>query len=364
MKQELKNKLIFVAGSVFGLMILGALIQVVGAQQYQWAPPPPEGFPNANTYPPIDIGPDPQVKLGSLTIGESLENGLILSRPQAASVKAISLLQNKTIDSGENRLYLNANGNIVFSSVSGGLLMPKLNTPPTNPAPGMIYYENGSGTVKLRNNDNAWVDIGTGSGEGYWKYLAAGGIYYTEDASPGTVTRVVISDSEVQSTFAYELLGTYDTSTGASGALPCDTNSLTRDCPNPYTAASGSLGDKKYDRWEYEYCAVPTPGPSSYGCDQYATQVQYNIYEYRSSVSTPSNGSELIVGQIKAKDITLDDPKWSRSQSVAMTGTKKLGMDDYVESWVVCPNGYFMSGFRFGRDGDSDLNAVIQCSKL
>jgi len=362
MKQELKNKLIFVAGSVFGLVILGALIQVVGAQQYQWAPPT-DSFPNANTYPPIDIGPNAQVKSGSLTIGENA-NGLILFPPEAASIDAISFPENKTINSGVNKLYLNANGNIVFSSIGGGLLMPKLNTPPTNPAPGMIYYENGSGTVKLRNNDNAWVDIGTGSGEGYWKYLQAGGIYYTEDSSPGMVTRVVISDSEVQSNFAWERISSGDTSAGTSGSLSCDTSPLTEDCPNPYITGSGALGDKKYDQWEYEYCLVPSPAPSSYGCDQYATQVQYNIYEYRSSVSTPSNGSELIVGQIKAKDITLDDPKWSSSQSVSMTGTKKLSMDDYVENWVVCPNGYFMSGFRFGRDGDSDLNAVIQCSKL
>lgn len=355
MKQELKNKLIFVAGSVFGLVILGALIQVVGAQQYQWAPPT-DSFPNANTGIPIDTGDIEQPKKASIRFevnsgaAVKVSDGSWIGNTDGTAMLIFGLGSAKNII----KMYGAGEG--------GGFALPSTGSV-SNELEGVLRYNVGGKKVQF-NDGTAWKDVGTGSGEGYWKYLAAGGIYYTEDASPGMVTRVVISDSEVQSNFAWERISSGDTSAGTSGSLPCDSSPLTEDCPNPYPAGSGALGDKKYDQWEYEYCLVPSPAPSSYGCDQYATQVQYNIYEYRSSVSTPSNGSELIVGQIKAKDITLDDPKWSKSQSVSMTGTRKLSMDDYVENWVVCPNGYFMSGFRFGRDGDSDLNAVIQCSKL
>ena len=61
-------------------VLLGVTVFVVSSQTFS---EPSEGFPNANTATPINVGPNPQIKEGSLT----LENELNLSGTRAVNLK-------------------------------------------------------------------------------------------------------------------------------------------------------------------------------------------------------------------------------------------------------------------------------------
>ena len=105
-----------------------------------------------------------------------------------------------------------------------------------------------------------------------------------------------------------------------------------------------------------------------------ATQKCYKVYEYKAAVPS-SNTATLNVGNLNANgyinagslssgDIDLTSPKWSNtSAEISPTGGKVLGMDGYREEWVGCPDGYFMTAFRFGRQ-DLTLVPIFKCSKL
>jgi hypothetical protein len=357
MKQDVKNKLIFVAGSIFGLVVLGALVQVVSAE-YEWAPPGGE-FPSANTAPPIDISATGQTKSGTISINVESGPGIILSNNSYVGANAQSYI---VFGTGSEQSITKVYG--------GGLALPYGNTNTEGrevPAlEGALLYNADARKVQFHNG-TAWTDVGTGSGDSYWKYLSAGGIYYSDNSGPGMKTRVVIADSDVESVFAFEKVGTEYTQPVNMQHMSCDTSPATVDCNQQTYPSSGAMGEKRYDQWQSETCLEfgNNSPPGSFGCVNWGTVDGFDIWELRSSISVASNNSELTVGKAFMSDIDLSNPKWTSGYNeVPMTGSNKLGMDNYVESWVMCPDGYFMTGFRFGRDGDADLNAVIRCGKL
>ncbi len=253
MKQDAKNKLIFVAGSVFGLVVLGALVQVVGAQ-YQWAPPN-ETFPNANTAPPIDISATGQKKTGNI----SIEVGSGLS--------AVTVSNNTYVGTLNSRIIFGAGpGQNTMIMYGEGVTLPHGTAALSNTDEGMIRYNVGGKKVQF--NDGAgWKDVGSG-GSSYWT-PTTGGIAYTGGTVfvglDGEQWGYVPTGSEHSCTGSgsggngggplipmlptREAHAAEDCSTYTSARMVCDESSTTADCTESFYSAQSNDKSTRYDQY-------------------------------------------------------------------------------------------------------------------
>lgn len=329
MKQDAKNKLIFVAGSVFGLVVLGALVQVVGAQ-YQWVPPS-ETFPNANTAPPIDISATGQKKIGNI----SVEVGT--GRP------AVTVSDNTYVGTTNSRIIFGAGtGQNTMIMYGEGVTLPHGTAALSNTDEGMIRYNVGGKKVQF-NDGTGWKDVGTGTGSGdsYWT-TTNGGIAYTGGD-------VFISNGGWT-------LKSSDVKNLSGSRLPCDVNHQIYDCDSSNLPKIGTNGQIGYDEAQEPHPTKPIP--ISY----------FNIYEY----DINKNTSSLLAGKISAEkiytgDIFISNKAWHEETSFEY-GTD--GSYRTKRGTAMCPVGYYVIGIEAwdaddGRYCDTCLTGFkIKCARL
>lgn len=365
MKQDAKNKLIFVAGSIFGLVVLGALVQVVGAQ-YQWAPPN-ETFPNANTAPPIDISATGQKKTGNI----SIEVG--------TGQSAITVSNNAYVGTPNSRIIFGAGTGDIIRIYGGGLALP-IGTG-TGGEEGLVRYNNSSGVKKVQFNDGTnWKDVGTGSGSSYWT-PSSGGIAYTG----GNVTITKTTQGTQTGFWATGEIGhagkennisllprAHAEEVGSPKALACDTNDFYRQCPDFFSGGykdgsavnEGSIG---YDR--FAECPVWNNlqgdlNTSSGKCNYYTSDFESTpvlqhtgnptyrkaMYNYETrNVGNPSDTAMLTVGNISVggtsniKKAKISEFDFSDIKSVTKGGLNvgfhDMGVKGLVVSFTVNTGG-------------------------
>lgn len=375
MKKELKNKLIFISGVVFALALLFVSVQMI---QAGWTAPTAP-FPGGTVYPPIDSGPDPKqgeliIRSGGLSLeGKVFENsGSIVS----GTGKVLEIPKDRWINAENNIFVLkNTEGNIVFSSPSGGQFLVNTNgivlpsKDSTQEASiikksGTVYYNTTKKGVKLYDGSN-WVDIGSGGGDSVWTKVESGA-FFDGNATLGTMAdqggyeptgKVFTVDSKTlnsldQKEFAFINKVSAAPDYENNRLLECDKSDVQEECFG-FVVVSGhhAIGDLKYDR----YMDYGEPGIKSG-----LTKVSYKELEYKIKPAVINS-----TGVLYTKDIDLSQPAYShKTNDIEVSGGSQKSMDEYIEGWVECPYGYFMTGFRFGRNVDNDLKPIIRCAKL
>jgi len=364
--KDTKNKLIFISGVVFALVLLWVSSQVITAT---WQPPTGT-FPNANVAPPIDQSGENQSKVGSIEI--SGRSGAAFIIEQGRSINTSNLGDAfLTLMRLDNSTILK-NGYSHFDVNTLGLLLPRYETNGLNQVEGMITYSPSEKTVKLYNGE--WINIGTGTGSGdsFWRENE-GGIYY---GGGDVVINNTLADASVERGF-WPTGNTITLSRGENGALynsrrlACDTSSYTLNttcsAQQPYTGG-------------YLNQATPAPVVGDYGYDRYEedseTQneldigiIKYKIFKYEERVitsNTPTeNTAKVTVGKVVADDIDLSNPSWSFTsrEKSQVGGSSEWDSDIDIDGWVTCDDGEFLSGIRFGIRDDK-LILVGKCSKL
>jgi hypothetical protein len=368
MKQELKNKLIFVAGSVFGLMILGALIQVVGAQQYQWAPPT-DSFPNANTGIPIDTGSSNQSKEGRISFPSEYRDTVLVGNN--------SWIGN--VDNTSRIIFGVGSSKDIVKIYGAGLSLPVGSTGASSETEGLLRYNVGGKKVQF-NDGTAWKDVGTGSGGGdsYWSMQSGtltygGGNVKITNVTQGTQTgfwNTGTIGANHKNTFALVRTAQADV---IGEVLACDTNRFYKQCPQGTGAFyGGGLKDG----------SAPTAGMT--GIDEFADCPSWNglsgelyvfgtnaecryyheellqhtgfptyrsmnyVYETR-NVGSPTDTATLSVGNISvggtitSAKVKVADLEYGESKTVSRSnlgiGIHDLGVKGIVTSFTVNTGG-------------------------
>jgi len=209
-----KNKLLLFSVGVLSLAVLFTAGAVLGQGERNntWVPPTQQ-FPAGNTTPPVDVGGEPQTKMGDFS------SKVLQSTKSDPGTAGIVIQSGTSLKSGANQFYPNNNGNFVFISLSGGFSVSALGGPAsfegskglvlpnksttvlgTGVPKGTVTYNSGqlwlftgvqgSGGAfnDLLNKANAqasgenrgWVEIGGAQGANvFWTAGAAGKIYYS-----------------------------------------------------------------------------------------------------------------------------------------------------------------------------------------
>ncbi len=413
MKKELKNKLIFISGVVFALALLFVSVQMI---QAGWTAPTAP-FPGGTVYPPIDTSPDKMnggvvsyaLREGSIELqGKKIDestgavvngNGSVLRVPADRWIGAEGNYFVPKTNFGSNMNFFSAGS---FNVNAFGLVLPNKETNLLSPQSGMVTYVPSLKKAQLYDGSN-WVDIGSGSGSGdsFWTQTADGIQYGGGNVTIAPFTsgwfatgvQAAVNKNEKAFSFLAKIVNAANNPIPSSQRMSCDKSDTALDCPNSYyakLASDGNVsdGDKKYDIWKKtEYiCPATNPFGNTYfnydqnkccdawsgeentsqplGCITVAptTKTMTKEFMFETKPAGIQKGT-LSVDNINAIDINLSDPQWSKTIEVEHSGGTQTMGGSYITGFQDCPTGYFVSGFRFGRNG-STLNFVLRCSKL
>lgn len=391
-------------------ILIGAVILLLSANvvfgQATWHSPSSAFSLNAlSPKLPIDESSVPQTKEGELSLNDKLnfsastkvdtiilptENGIYSSDKSAYFIPLKSGL------SAQSYLY-NANG--AFNINTQGIVLPNVSTSALRtPRAGTITYDPGVKNIKLYNG-SAWVDVAGGTttvtnnntGSAFWKADGTKGIYYSGNSA--TIANNVIVQSgwyatgqTITSANLRENLALIQKTFAAAGNKPrmsCDTTDKGLECTASYYSGGGTDGDYGYDMYQTVTC----PSNDNFGywdlnstsgkCDYYTNDGTYQKSQNPTYTTTyykefihdtrvvSTNGPNTAV--VSTGDINLESPKWSvtdpREYQIQKTNENVHGSSGYVEGWMSCPDGYFISAFRLGNAG-GNLVPLFKCSTL
>ncbi len=381
MKNELKNKLIFVSGAVFGLALLISSVGIISAANVSWTAPT-QPFPTATVNPPLDSSSDTQKKAGQILFTEISGSGKLVSIGSgqsapisfAGSTKTGTVLlftknQSFGVSGSTNKFILSdSSGNTALTSdglfkiSASGLVLPTALA--KSPIPGTVYFDSESKKIKLNTDGtaNGWISVGENTREQtqqIWKETSDKLGKYLFYAGRQVTIEGDLIVSNVQDT------GNIDTSKGvwmrsqnvlenrdfsvntqsgeldathSSIRLRCDSTTLEQDCPSLVSA------DREYvlNATGYDiYIACDSDYLPKYS-DYYVTSNPkcINIYNY----NDVKDGRFRAVKYIYTKNFTLPNLKntallkagdiKTENMTVADYNGKKAYYDVYTAKWI------------------------------